>query len=180
MDVKPGGYTKANAPYYNNGSYTKYTTDGNTLEAADDAANKILGGDWQLPTKETWKALYDANTKTVNWGSNGNMALETIGGIQGMKISKNDGSNTYIFLPADGIVGETSFVNVGSLGHYWSGTAAPNDGARSLGFSSNVSYFYATYNSNRHGGFSVRPVRLVEVSAAATTEGYNVENDFEW
>ena len=80
-----------------------------------------------------------------------------------MKISKKDESGTYLFLPAAGIVGQTSFVNVGSLGHYWSGTAAPNEGARSLGFRSDVDYFYAKYNSSRFGGYSVRPVRLVAV-----------------
>ncbi len=176
LDVKPGGYTVVNAPYYN-GSYTKYITDGNTLEAADDAANVILGGDWQLPTKEIWKALYDANTKTVNWGSNGNKALETIGEIQGMKISKNDGS-TYIFLPAAGGVYGAEVWDVGSKFNYWSGTArsASEEKARFLEFDGSSVWISS---GSRFGGFSVRPVRLVEVSAAATTEGYNVD-DFEW
>ena len=162
MDVKPGGYTQANAPYYN-GSYTKYTTVGNTLEAADDAANKILGGDWQLPTTEIWETLFIANTKTVNWGPNGDKTLETISEIQGMKITKIGDNNTYLFLPSAGSVVDTSFFKVGDWGNYWSGTAAPEAGARRLGFSSDVSAFYAKYNSSRFGGYSVRPVRLVAV-----------------
>ena len=162
LDVKPGGYTQANAPYYN-GSYTKYTTVGNTLEAADDAANKILGGDWQLPTTEIWEALFIANTKTVNWGPNGDKTLETISEIQGMKITKIGDNNTYLFLPSAGSVVDTSFFKVGDWGNYWSGTAAPEAGARTLGFSSNVNDFYAKYNSSRFSGYSVRPVRLVAV-----------------
>ena len=52
------GYDKYNTPYYNsnNDSYTKYT-DGNTLDMNDDAANVILGGDWQIPTRAIWQAL---------------------------------------------------------------------------------------------------------------------------
>lgn len=61
---KTGGYTEANAPYYNNGSYTKYTIDGEILEAADDAANVILGGDWWIPTKAIWEALVNIASST--------------------------------------------------------------------------------------------------------------------
>ncbi|OYP43930.1 hypothetical protein CIK89_06640 [Prevotella sp. P4-119] len=162
---KSGGYIKANAPYYN-GSYTKYTA-GNTLEAADDAANVILGGDWQIPTTEIWQALYDANTKMVNWEFYGNKVSETI--VQGMKISKKDDSNTYIFLPAGGQAGQgenmgTSFYNVGSKGNYWSGTAAdPNTGAYCLNFNLFFKSVYPKGNFGRYYGYLVRPVRLVAV-----------------
>ena len=80
-----------------------------------------------------------------------------------MKITKIGDNNTYLFLPSAGTVVDTAFFKVGSLGHYWSGTAAPNAGARSLGFKSDVDYFYAKWNSSRFGGYSVRPVRLVAV-----------------
>ena len=162
---KSGGYIKANAPYYN-GSYTKYTA-GKTLEAADDAANKILGGDWQIPTTEIWQALYDANTKMVNWEFYGNKVSETI--VQGMKISKKDDSNTYIFLPAGGQVGRgendgTSFYLVNSKGYYWSGTASyPNTGAYSLNFSFIMQSVNPKGNFARYYGYLVRPVRLVAV-----------------
>ena len=162
---KSGGYIKANAPYYN-GSYTKYTA-GKTLEAADDAANKILGGDWQIPTTEIWQALYDANTKMVNWEFYGNKVSETI--VQGMKISKKDDSNTYIFLPAGGQVGRgendgTSFYYVNLKGYYWSGTASyPNTGAYSLNFSFIMQSVNPKGNFGRYYGYLVRPVRLVAV-----------------
>ena len=78
-----------------------------------------------------------------------------------MKISKNDGSNTYLFLPAADFVSGTSFTYVGSYGRYWSGTAAPLGFACNLGFSSDDNYIYANDESSRFAGFSVRPVRLV-------------------
>ena len=160
---KSGGYIQANTPYFESEtySYTKYTTTGNTLKAEDDAANVILGGNWQLPTKETWVALYGANQDKVYWGpNNGDKTLETISGIQGMKITKKDDSKTYIFLPAAGYVHGTYFQVVGSEFYYWSGTASSN-GAYDLTFwNGRVT---AQDSSDRHLGFSVRPVRLVAV-----------------
>ena len=164
-DGKSYGYHPYNAPYYDisTTSYTKYTTDGETLKAADDddAANVILRGDWQLPTKEIWGALYNANQDKVYWGpNNGDKTLETISEIQGMKITKKDDSKTYIFLPAAGYVRATSFQEVGSIFYYWSGSAS-STGAYDLTFwNGSVT---AQDSSYRYFGFSVRPVRLVEV-----------------
>ena len=162
---KPGGYTTDNAPFYDSPTYeyTKYTID-NTLEASDDAANVILGGDWQLPIKDIWVALYKANKNTVNWGDNGNRKLETISGINGMRITKINDTYTYLFLPAAGFVTETSFKSVGSAGDYWSGTVSWNLSSLAcrLVFS-NSSGVSASYSENRYYGFPVRPVRLVAV-----------------
>lgn len=163
IDGKSGGYVIDNAPCYNGSSYTKYTTQGNTLEPADDAAKVILGGDWQIPTKEIWSALYKVNTNSVYWGpNNGDKTLETVGGIQGMKITKKDAPSTYLFLPAAGYVYGTSFDNVGTRGYYWSGTASSSPYAYYLPFHS--SYVYTHGNYYRYAGFSVRPVRLVAVN----------------
>ena len=159
---KSGGYTEANAPYYNNGSYTKYTTNGKILEAADDAANVILGGDWWIPTQAIWQAL--VNIPTKGWDSEKRYTFT------------NNGQT--LFLPAAGYVNGTSFY-ANSYGYYWSGTASSSTRAYYLHLpsSANVS---AQLASDRYSGFSVRPVRLVAVSAATTTEGYNEEKDFEW
>ena len=163
---KPYGYYLKNAPYYDSstGKYTKYTTAGQTLEDADDAAYVILGGDWQLPTKEIWVALYGANKDKVYWGpNNGDKTLETISGIQGMKITKKDYPNTYLFLPAAGYVNGTRFEVVGSKFYYWSGTAKYTEDAQNAYNLSNYGDVFAPDYSNRHLGFSVRPVRLVAV-----------------
>ena len=157
------GYSEANAPYYDrsNHSYEKYYGK-NTLEAADDAANKILGGDWQIPTTEVWQALYSANNSTVYWGEGGNKALNTIDSstIQGMKITKKDDPGTYIFLPAASYVSCITFDKVGSGGNYWSGTSNSSDMfAYFLKIKSGSVTEDGSYN--RNAGFTVRPVRLV-------------------
>ena len=157
---KTGGYTEANAPYYSNGSYTKYTSDGEILKAADDAANVILGGDWWIPTQAIWQALVNNSTRVRD---------------SGHKFTNNDQT---LFLPAADYVKGTKFYD-GSDGFYWSGTA----------HSSTDAYFLLLYPSgdvsaqsasDRYYGCSVRPVRLVVVSANTTTEGYNEEKGFEW
>ena len=157
---KTGGYTEANAPYYNNDSYTKYTSDGEILKAADDAANVILGGDWWIPTRAIWEALVNNSTRVRD---------------SGHKFTNNDKT---LFLPAADYVKGTKFYD-GSDGYYWSGTAHSSTDAYYLLLypSGNVS---AQASVARPCGCSVRPVRLVVVSAATTTEGYNEENDFKW
>ena len=157
---KSGGYTRDNAPYYSNGSYTKYTTDGEILKASDDAANVILGGDWWIPTQAIWQALVDNSTKGLD---------------SGFKFTNNGQT---LFLPAAGYVKGTNFYD-SSNGYYWSGTARSSTRAYYLQLygSGNVS---AQAVRDRYCGYSVRPVRLVAVSANTTTEGYNEENDFVW
>ena len=175
IDGKSGGYVKTNAPYYNGSSYTKYTTSGETLKAEDDAAKVILGGDWQIPTTEIWKALCDAYENSVYWGPNdGGMTFEKINNIDGMKITKKDASSTYLFLPAAGYVSMTSFFGVGNNVYYWSGTASSD-----TAYSGTAAYILrfraivdgqkrtdveAQYGFMRYYGVSVRPVRLVAVN----------------
>ena len=120
----------------------------------------ILGGDWQIPSQAIWQALLRANMNKVYWGPNGDKTLETISEIKGMKISKKDDSNTYIFLPAAGYVHGTRFEDVDSILYYWSGTAS-STGAYNLNFwNGSVT---AQDSSYRYYGYSVRPVRLVAV-----------------
>ena len=158
---KTGGYTGANAPYYDNGSYTKYTTDGEILKASDDAANVILGGDWWIPTQAIWEALVNISPEHLD---------------SGHKFTNNGQT---LFLPEAGYVKDTQFFGVGYDGYYWSGTAKSSTDAYYLQLysSGNVS---AQLDCYRYFGCSVRPVRLVAVSANTTTEGYNEENDFKW
>ena len=164
---KPGkeaGFTKANAP-----TLSKTYKKNDVLSSSDDAARQILGGDWQLPTTEIWKALWDANKNKVYWGPDGKMRYDTISEIKGMKISKKDDPNTYIFLPAAGSAGR-EVNNVGDFGYYWSGTASSSTKPYYLYFTigggnpQESIYFY-------YIGLPVRPVRLVEVSLAGSGQG---------
>ena len=161
---KEAGFTQANAP-----TLSKTYNANEVLSSSDDAARQILGGDWQLPTTEIWKALWDANKNKVYWGPDGNMRYDTISGIKGMKISKKDDPNTYIFLPAAGSAGK-EVNNVGDFGYYWSGTANS---------STKPYYLYFTIRGGNPQefiyfnfvGHLVRPVRLVEVSLAGSGQG---------
>ena len=161
---KEAGFTQANAP-----TLSKTYNKNDVLSSSDDAARQILGGDWQLPTTEIWKALWDANKNKVYWGPDGNMRYDTISGIKGMKISKKDDPYTYIFLPAAGSAGK-EVNNVGDFGYYWSGTANS---------STKPYYLYFTIRGGNPQefryfnfvGLLVRPVRLVEVSLAGSGQG---------
>ena len=161
---KEAGFTQANAP-----TLSKTYNANEVLSSSDDAARQILGGDWQLPTTEIWKALWDANKNKVYWGLDGKMRYDTISGIKGMKISKKDDPNTYIFLPAAGSAGK-EVNNVGDFGYYWSGTANSSTKPYYLYFTigggnpQEFIYFY-------YVGLQVRPVRLVEVSLAGSGQG---------
>lgn len=46
-------------------AFTKYTTDGDVLEATDDAAHAVLGGPWRMPTEAEFTAL--TNTSNYDW-----------------------------------------------------------------------------------------------------------------
>ena len=155
--LKTDGYIEANAPTLDN----KYTSE-KDFEMSDDPARKILGDAWQIPTKEIWVALYDANLNKVYWGPNGNKDLETISGIQGMKITRKDDSNTHLFLPAAGYFSGTVYYYGGRGGYYWSGTASSSTKAYILEFDYRP-YVLAQSQSLRYLGRPVRPVRLVAV-----------------
>ena len=143
---KSGGYTKANAPYYYDSSYTKYTSQVKTLEIFDDAARQILGGKWQVPTAHILYELCNQTKFTWSWSNNG------------MKIS--NGTNS-IFLPAAGyIIDNDPSTSINEGGSYWSNMANLTIDAFYLYFdqtSQKRSY------SDRCYGLPIRPVRLVKV-----------------
>ena len=143
---KSGGYTKANAPYYYDSSYTKYTSQVKTLEIFDDAARQILGGKWQVPTADILYELCNQTKFTWSWSNNG------------MKIS--NGTNS-IFLPAAGYIDDNKqSISINKGGSYWSNMANSTSDTFYL-------YFDKTSRerniSDRCYGLPIRPVRLEEV-----------------
>ena len=155
---KPGkedGYTEANAPTFSP-EYEKNTD----FKMSDDPARKILGGDWQLPTKDIWWALRDANNNKVYWETNGNGDFwESSSKNKGIKITKKDEPGTYLFLPYAGKFSGTKFDEY--AGKYWSGTAAYSGDAYVLSFMRGEITPKSTSSYPRHLGCQVRPVRLV-------------------
>ena len=162
---KKDGYVITNAPFYDNSTYIKYETAGNTLEAANDAANVILGGDWQIPTTEIWQALYNDRNTTVDWEYNGVVGFETISGStnEGKKITKKGDPSSYIFLPASGHANEKTVRNRNIYCDYWSSTVYSNES----GYYIYIHYdgiVNSAYNYKRYIGMPIRPVRLVPVN----------------
>ena len=154
---KEEGYTETTAP-----TLSKTYNKNDVLSSSDDAARQILGGAWQIPTTEIWVALYEANLNKVYWGPNGNLGLETISEIKGMKITRKDDSNTHLFLPAAGYFSGTGHLYGGRAGSYCSGTAYSSTKAYTLEFDDRPSVVKQN-RSVRDLGRSVRPVRLVPV-----------------
>ena len=150
-------YADGTAPTFN-GKYDKIKD----FEMSDDPARKILGGGWQIPTQAIWYAFVNYSI-SKGWDSS----------KKGYKFENNDQT---LFLPAAGYVSGKSLDGVDSYGYYWSGTAYPDTKAYYLTLDSKG--VAVGWNEYRYKGFSVRPVRLVEVSAA-TKEGY-YESEFNW
>ena len=144
-------YADGTVPTFN-GKYDKIKD----FEMSDDPARKILGGGWQIPTKTIWEALKSKMNNLTKKGFNSER--------KGYEFVNNDQT---LFLPAAGYVSGKSLGGVGSYGYYWSGTAYssttfPNTKAYYLTLDSKG--VAVGWNEDRYKGFSVRPVRLVEVS----------------
>ena len=136
---KPNGY----ADY----SPTLSKTYGNEEDfvMADDPARKILGGDWQVPTKTIWNALQAA----IN-----NVKIDD---INGRKISKIGDSNTYIFLPNAGWFQSKEY-KYENFFLYWTGTTGTYGAIESFKFSGTAP---TSFNStDRKYGMPIRAVRL--------------------
>ena len=127
-------------------NFSKYTTDGESLELADDTANANMGGDWHMPSPTQLKEL-TANT-TSTW--------TTQDGVNGrLFISKKNGKS--IFIPAAGFASDGSLYDVGNGAVVWSSALDTYDvyDGQYLSFSSNS---VSLYGSRRYYGFSVRGV----------------------
>ena len=138
-DDKPNGY---------NYDPTLSKTYGNDEDfvMADDPARKILGGDWQVPTKTIWNALQAAINANVK-----------IDDINGRKISKIGDSNTYIFLPNAGWFQSKEY-KYENFFLYWTGTTGSSGAIESFKFSGAAS---TSFNpTDRKYGMPIRAVRL--------------------
>ncbi|MBR6876276.1 MAG: leucine-rich repeat protein [Bacteroidales bacterium] len=149
------------------GPFSKYNTSNSfgpvdnktVLEADDDVAHELLGGNWRMPTDAEWTEL---RTK-CSW------TWTTQNGVKGYKFIASNGNS--IFLPAAGYWYDTDLRAVGSDGYYWSSSltnladASYSDPRYARGL-----YYYPNdvigYNYLRCYGQSVRPVYgIVSVSS---------------
>ena len=91
-------------------TFTKYTTEGATLELEDDAANKYMGGDWHMPTPTQISELLNNTTNT--W--------TTQNGVNGYNFTSKTDTSKSIFIPAAGNAWDGSVSYSGDDGCVWS------------------------------------------------------------
>ena len=131
---------------------TKYNTNGSCgtidnriiLEPSDDAATVNWGSAWRIPTCDEMSEL--KNNCTVTW--------TTLNGVNGCLFIGQNGNS--LFLPAAGRGINSSILDVGSYGNYWSSSLCSDTYAsRYFCIKSDDCTFQGTF---RCYGFTVRPV----------------------
>ena len=158
------------SPYFDKTKkYTKYSTDGATLEYSDDVARIILGDTWRMPTEAELEALIGATYWAWDDNAGGyyvflpgmgtNGKLNTKGTITSTDIK----ADALLFFPATGGTNEKLQYS-GQAGYYWSSVLAPGQtdfsAAYSLSFFSTKQLKYDSKTS-RYAGCSIRPVKDV-------------------
>lgn len=128
-------------------TFTKYTTEGATLELEDDAANVNMGGDWHIPTNEQIRELLDNTTST--WTEQNY--------VKGRLFTSKKDNTKSIFIPVAGAAWFGLILASEGYGGIWSSVI--NVGNANYG---QCLYFSSRY-INLHGdyrdyGFSVRGV----------------------
>ena len=107
-------------PNYDPRTWTKYNTEGVSLEAKDDAATENVGSNWHIPSVLQWQEL----KSDCDW------EIVQINGITAYKVKSKKNGN-YIYLPLSGGYFSTAFhlpssgedVSAGfnyNRGYYWS------------------------------------------------------------
>ena len=135
---------------------TKYNTSSSygvvdnltTLQPGDDAATANWGGGARTPTMAEWEELIASTIS--QW--------TTRNGVYGRLFTASNGNS--LFLPAAGVRGDSSLLDTGSLGYYWSSSLLTDypHYAWYFYFDSYDQYMY-DYGYYRNVGFSVRAVR---------------------
>ena len=116
------------------------------LEPADDAARAVLRGNWRMPTREEWKELREK----CKW------EWAEVNGVKGYTVTGPNGNS--IFLPAAGLMSNSSAVRAGTQGCYWSSSLYENYPYSAYEIYFNSSNIYLDEESYRSYGLSVRAV----------------------
>ena len=144
---------------------TKYNTDSEggivdnrtvleTGPGGDDAASKILGGSWRMPTKEEMEELVDATTAKMTRQNE----------VRGVIFTAKNGNG--IFIPFNGEMIGTG-LNDPFGGHYWTSSLYPelDNGLDSYAGSSSAYHIqfrsggvFVSYETKRSVGMGIRPV----------------------
>ncbi len=138
-------------------TFTKYTADGAVLESADDVATQLKGEEYRLPTHEEWDLLN--NTAAYTWSQEGSDTWAEIasGSIaNGYRVTCVANGNS-IFLPAAGYYKDTTCLNRGVYGAYWSSTLQSGKMAYDVEFGI-WGHWITNQSATRFSGHTVRAV----------------------
>ena len=177
-----GGYSQANAPYYENDAYIKYTSASDaTLEAADDAVAVNMPG-CHMPTQAELQTLYAAcggtgTSMTPPSISDGAAYEQGIYWVEGATSSITIGGDEYkangvlfvqdathhVFFPATGNVNGTTLYSAGSAGNYWYSSLRTENISNAYRLNFSKSFFGNRVDTGsfsfRYYGFPVRPFK---------------------
>ena len=129
---------------------SSHLTDG-VLNPDVDAAAELWGGAWRMPTIAEWEELHNGTTSA--WTDN----YDNTGVAGQIFTSKTNGK--VLFLPAAGYCRETSVINAGSGGSYWSSSLDSSDPSSAYYMYFSSGFVSSQFSYERYCGFSVRPVR---------------------
>ena len=150
-------YSWLTTPYYTGDgtthSWSKYTSGGETLDPADDAASVNWGGEWRTPTVEEYQALTDGKNVIATWTEDYDGT-----GVSGLIFTgaKEGYTDKSIFLVAGGVNMNNEVKGDRQGGGYWSATLAAADTVRSMNFRPQGA---SVYHHLRYFGCSIRPVK---------------------
>lgn len=138
---------------------TKYCTkEGNgivdnkiELEPIDDAAIVNWGISWQVPSKEQFKELINANNCIIN--------MTTQEGVEGWLITSKSNNNN-IFLPATGYFEGSNLYHLNEYGCYWSRTLNTNSCDNAHNLLLHLNHQSSEIYSERYIGQPIRPIRV--------------------
>lgn len=167
--VVGGSFEWANCPYHtgsaSNTGWSKYIPTGKesygvvdnklTLEAGDDVASVLWGGNWRMPDKSDLEYLISSNV-TYTWTNDYNGT-----GVAGLIVTGKDAfSSASLFLPAAGYCNGADLSNAGGYGSSWSRSVVSSGS-----FDAWILCFEAAGqdmgNNSRYSGRSVRPVLVI-------------------
>jgi len=153
-----GMFEDSNAPFWNGSAWTKYNDTDNklTLDAADDVASVMWGGEWRIPDKADLEFLLNSTYCTAAWTADYNST-----GIAGLVVTgKGDYAGNSIFLPAAGSGYGDSVGDAGDCGYCWSRSRL--EGGADLAYYLNFGEGGRDVSGGiRYCGSGVRPVLVI-------------------
>lgn len=161
FDYNFGGSNSA-APYYEGQPYGE--TPGSSLTGDIplnmDAARKMLGRPWRMPTSADFKELFDnciyINADGTEVETTKRDKLVNVNGVLGLYLkSKTNGAQ--LFFPCSGSGQGQTWILRGEGGRFWSSRYRTNRYAWSMSFNSG-GVNPQSYNHMRHFGLAIRPI----------------------